>query len=82
MSRMLHGANLFTPKGDIQFEIKGPCPSCGWDGTAFHPRKAEVPSPGLAGPVPRGPEPAAVTLDVAPEAIGTDQRSRRDPEIG
>jgi hypothetical protein len=79
---MSNGTDLFTPKGDIEFEIMGPCPSCGWDGTAFHPRKAEVRSPGLADPVPRGPEPAAERLGVAPESIGMDQRRSRDPEIG
>ena len=79
---MLNGASLLTPKGDIEFEIKGPCPSCGWDGTAFHPRKAEVRSPGVADPVPRRPEPAADRLGVAEESIGVDQRRSRGPEIG
>lgn len=69
---MSNGTNLFTRKGDIEFEIMGPCPSCGWDGTAFHPRKTEVGAPGLAHPVPPEPGPATDRLGVAPEPIRMD----------
>jgi hypothetical protein len=81
MSRMSNGTNLSTPQGVNEFEIVGRCPSCGWDGTAFHPGNAEVRSPGLADPVPRGPEAAADRLGVAPESIRMGQKRSRDPEI-
>lgn len=39
---MVGRTNPFTPEGPGEFEVIGPCPSCGWVGPVFYPKKLET----------------------------------------
>jgi hypothetical protein len=78
---MVDRTNPFTPKGVIEFEVMGPCPSCGWDGPAFNRRKLEAAAQPPADPVSPRPEPLpADGLTDAPEPIRVERQETLEPK--
>jgi hypothetical protein len=78
---MVDRTNPFTPKGVIEFEVMGPCPSCGWDGPAFKRRKVEAAAAPPADGVSASPEPLpADGLTDASEPIRVEHPETPEPK--
>jgi hypothetical protein len=78
---MVDRTSPFTPKGVDEFEVMGPCPSCGWDGRTFNRRKVEAAAAPPADGVSASPEPLpADGLTDAPEPIRVERQETLEPK--
>lgn len=77
---MVDRTSPFTPKGVVEFEVMGPCPSCGWDGRTFNRRiEAATQPPAGTASAAREPPPADGLTD-APDPARVDRQETLEPK--